>query len=76
MISIYNNAAPRLRIWTLNAYRINIKEAVENGVNATNEPRTLSEGAGEFLQILGTILDTLSEVSVLRLYVGQLIRLQ
>ncbi|PBK81335.1 hypothetical protein ARMGADRAFT_1171450 [Armillaria gallica] len=64
-ISVYNNATPRLRIWTLNAYRINIKEAVEDGVNATNEPRTLSEGTGEFLQVLqvaGEILDTVSEI--------------
>ncbi len=77
-ISVYNNARPRLRMWTLNAYQINIKEAVEDGVNATNEPQTPSEGAEEFLQILevaGAILDTVSEVSVLWLYVGQLIRL-
>ncbi|PBK87905.1 hypothetical protein ARMGADRAFT_447104 [Armillaria gallica] len=64
-ISVYNNATPRLRIWTLSAYQINIEEAVEDGVNAANEPRTPSKGAGEFLQILqvaGAILDTLSEI--------------
>ncbi|KAK0229512.1 hypothetical protein EDD85DRAFT_130610 [Armillaria nabsnona] len=65
MISVYNNATPRLRIWTLNAYQINIKEAVEDGVNATNVPRTSSEGAGDFLQILqvaGPIFDKVSEI--------------
>ncbi|KAK0430626.1 hypothetical protein EV421DRAFT_247724 [Armillaria borealis] len=64
-ISVYNNATPRLKICTLNAYRISMKEAVGDSVDATNEPRTPSEGAGEFLQILqvaGTILDKLSEI--------------
>ncbi|PBK87864.1 hypothetical protein ARMGADRAFT_1034472 [Armillaria gallica] len=62
IISIYNNV--QSEICTLNAYRISIKEAVGAGINATNEPRTLSEGAGEVLQILqvaGPILDKLSE---------------
>ncbi len=70
-ISVLNNA--RSEICTLNAYRIDIKEAVGDGVDATNEPRTPSEGAGEILQILqvaGTILDTVSEVSPLRLHAG------
>ncbi len=57
----------------LNAYRINIKEAVEDGVNATNGPRTSPDDAGEFLQILqvaGPIFDKVSEVCFLRLHAG------
>ncbi len=74
IISVYNNV--QLEICTLNAYRISVKEAVGDGVNATNEPQTLSEGAGEVLQILqvaGPILNKLSEVSVLQFHVEQLI---
>ncbi|PBK87875.1 hypothetical protein ARMGADRAFT_1085207 [Armillaria gallica] len=65
IISVYNSATPQSEICTLNVYRINIKEAVGDGVNATNAPRTPSERAGDVLQILqvaGPILDKLSEL--------------
>ncbi|PBK87871.1 hypothetical protein ARMGADRAFT_1085205 [Armillaria gallica] len=64
-ISVLNNATPQLEICTLTAYQINIKEAVADGINATKELRTPSEGAGEFLQILkvaGPIFDKVSEI--------------
>ncbi len=75
-ISVLNNATPQLEICTLTAYQINIKEAVADGINATKELRTPSEGAGEFLQILqvaGPIFDKVSEVSFLQLHAEQLI---
>ncbi|PBK68563.1 hypothetical protein ARMSODRAFT_975958 [Armillaria solidipes] len=61
-ISVYNDATPRLKICTLSAYRINIKEAVGDGVNATDDPQTPSAHTGEFLQVVDAIFSTVSQI--------------